>query len=96
MELYGSRVRGVIRQYYIQRAATCFEHESRNNQAVRGTVLVGFQIQADGTVSRSRVERNTTGIDTLGTCLARQVGSWRLPPPPEGEAPMAMQMPFSR
>ena len=53
-------------------------------------------IQADGNTRDSRVERNTTGLDSLGACLARQVGSWRLPPPPEGRAPLAMQMPFSR
>ncbi len=94
MEEYSQRVRSVIRTYYARRAQGCFEHESRNNREVRGTVVVAFDIQADGNVQNSRVQRNTTNIDTLGACLARQVGSWRLPPPPDG--PLAMQMPFSR
>ncbi|HJL20246.1 MAG TPA: AgmX/PglI C-terminal domain-containing protein [Sandaracinaceae bacterium LLY-WYZ-13_1] len=96
MDLYSGRVRSVIRQYYMRRAAGCFDHASRNHRDVRGTVLIGFEIQDDGTVRDARVDRNTTGIDSLGGCLARQVGSWRLPPPPEGNAPLAMQMPFSR
>ena len=94
--MYSTRVRSVIRQYYIRRASSCFEHASRNNQSVRGTVVVGFEIQADGTVRGASVDRNSTGIDSLGGCLARQVGSWRLPPPPEGRAPLDMAMPFSR
>jgi TonB family protein len=96
MDAYANSVRGFIRQYYIQRASSCFEHESRNNESVRGTVVIGFEIPADGQVRSARVVRNTTGSDALGGCLARQVGSWRLPAPPEGEAPLPMQMPFSR
>ncbi|MEQ9080643.1 MAG: AgmX/PglI C-terminal domain-containing protein [Sandaracinaceae bacterium] len=96
MQMYSGRVRSVIREYYIRRASSCFEHASRNEQSVRGTVLIGFEIQADGNTRNASVDRNTTGIDSLGGCLARQVGSWRLPPPPEGRAPLAMQMPFSR
>lgn len=96
MDLYSGRVRSVIRNYYMGRAASCFDHASRNHRDVRGTVLIGFEIRADGTVDRARVDRNTTGIDSLGACLARQVGSWRLPPPPDDSAPLAMQMPFSR
>ncbi len=94
MDLYASRVRQVVRSYYVPRAQSCFEHASRNEQSVRGTVVIGFDIQADGTIHNPEVARNTTGIDSLGRCLATQVGSWRLPRPPE--APLAMQMPFAR
>ncbi len=84
----------MIRTYYAPRAQTCFERETRNRESVRGTVVIGFQVQADGQIDNVRVIRNTTDIDTLGACLVRQVDSWRLPPPPE--SPLAMQMPFSR
>ena len=96
MDLYASRVRRFIRSYYIRRAAGCFERESRNDRNVRGTVVVGFVIPASGIVEDARVVRNSTGSETLAACLARQVGSWRLPAPPDGAAPLEMQMPFSR
>ncbi|HEY8432387.1 MAG TPA: TonB family protein [Sandaracinaceae bacterium] len=94
MEEYAMRVRSFVRQYYAQRAQSCFDHETRNVQSVRGTVVIGFDIQADGNVSNAEVVRNSTGLDTLGRCLASQVARWRLPPPPE--APLPMQIPFSR
>ena len=94
MEAYTTQVRNVVRTYYATRAQSCFEHETRNEQSVRGTVVIGFDVQADGSARNAHVVRNTTGIQTLGGCLARQVGSWQFPRPPE--APLAMQMPFSR
>jgi hypothetical protein len=94
MEEYSVRVRNVIRTYYAPRAQTCFERETRNRESVRGTVVVAFRVLADGEIDNARVTRNTTGIETLGACLARSVDSWRLPPPPE--APLPMEMPFSR
>lgn len=96
MEAYATRVRRFVRTYYLRRAQSCFERETRNAQSVRGTVVIEFEIQADGEIANTRVVRNTTELESLGACLARQVDSWRLPPPPEGEAPLAMQMPFSR
>lgn len=96
MEAYASRIRSVVRDYYARRAQTCFDTATRNNESVRGTVMIGFTIQASGEIVNSSVVRNTTGIDTIGACLARQVDEWRFPPPPQGDAPLAMQMPFSR
>lgn len=94
MELYSSRVRFLIQRYYGARAQTCFDRATRNNPNVSGTVVIAMTIGADGQVSRARVARNSTGNDVLGTCLASQVGSWRLSAPPNG--PVDMQIPFSR
>jgi outer membrane biosynthesis protein TonB len=95
MDAYSAQVRNVIRTYYMRRAQNCFDMATRNNASVRGTVVIGFNIQADGNIRNATVERNTTEIDTIGRCLATQVGGWRLPRPPGGSAPLAMQMPFS-
>ena len=94
MELYGSRVRYLIRRYYAARAQTCFDRATRNQPTLSGTVVIAMTIAADGSVSRSSVARNTTGNEVLGTCLSAQVGSWRLSAPPGGE--VQMQIPFSR
>ena len=94
MDMYGARVRFVVRRYYASRAQGCFEHATLNNPSVSGTVIVNMTVAASGQVSHTSVSRNTTGDATLGACLAGQVGQWRLPPPPGGE--LQMQMPFSR
>ncbi len=93
-ELYGARVHYVVNRYYAHRAQTCFDHATRNVPSVTGTVVVSLTIGADGGVTHTSVARNTTGDEALGRCLAAQVQSWRLPPPPGGS--IQMQMPFSR
>jgi len=92
-ELYAGQVRRLIRQFYAARAQACFEHASRNTE-IRGTVVVNFTIAPSGQVSRASVERNTTGDEALGRCLAGQVGTWRLPAP--GAEAVDMSIPFSR
>jgi hypothetical protein len=94
MDLYGARVRYVVQRYYASRAQGCFDRATRNNPGVSGTVVVSLSIRADGQVRKGSVIRNTTGDAELGACLAAQVGSWKLPPPPGGAA--EMEMPFSR
>ena len=94
--MYAARLRRFIRTYYMRRAGSCFDMASRNHDSVSGRVVIGFEIQADGTVHDSSVVSNSTHIDTIGACLASQVGRWRLPPPPADNAPLAMSMPFSR
>jgi len=96
MEMYSSRVRYVISRYYAGRARSCFDRATRNNPTLSGTVVINMTIAAsDGSVPRASVARNSTGDEVLGRCLAAQVTSWRLPPPPGGEN-LQMQMPFSR
>src|SRR5690606_21319835 len=79
MDAYAAHVRRYIREYYIRRAQTCFDHESRVDQeAVRGTVVIGFTIQGSGEVTGATIDRNTTGRESLGACLQRQVDAWQL------------------
>ncbi len=92
---YTSNVRTVIRRYYVPRVRSCFDRATRNTPSLSGTVVVNMTVGGDGNVSRATVGRNTTGNELLGRCLAGQVSTWRLPPPPDGE-PIQMQMPFSR
>lgn len=94
LDLYGARVRYVVKRYYAARAQSCFDHATRNNPGVSGTVVVSLTIGGDGQVTAASIGRNTTGDGDLGACLAAQVRSWKLPPPPS--AGLEMEMPFSR
>lgn len=94
MDLYGSRVRSVVRRYYAARAQTCFDRATRNKPTLHGVVVVRMNIKKDGQVGTASVVRNSTGDKTLGQCLTGQVRTWKVPPPPGGA--LAMEMPFSR
>lgn len=96
MELsyYSSQVRYVMRRYYASRAQSCFDRATRNTPTLSGQVVVAMTIGDDGNVSSARATRNSTGDDDLGTCLSRQVESWRFPAPPGGS--LQMTIPFSR
>jgi hypothetical protein len=97
MQMYSTQVRRFIRQYLLPRATSCFEHASAvQRDPVRGTVAIGFDIDARGHAQSASIDRNTTNIESLGTCLRNEVNGWQLPPPPEGTAPIQMQMPFTR
>ncbi len=95
LEMYAGRVRFLVQRYYSARAQTCFDHATINNPGLHGAVVIDMTIGSSGEVSAASVARNSTGDAELGGCLARQVGSWRVSPPPSGE-PLQMQMPFSR
>lgn len=97
MELsdYTNRVRYLVRRYYLPRSQSCFEHATRNNPSLHGQVTVSLTIGANGRVTASSVARNSTGDTQLGSCLATQVRTWELTPPPGGE-PITMTLPFSR
>jgi TonB family protein len=94
LDMYAGHVRRVIRRFYAARARSCFERATRNNHSLRGTVVVRFTIGGQGQVEQSQSIHNTTGNEDLGRCLAGQVGSWRLPPPPAGQT-LELEMPFS-
>jgi outer membrane biosynthesis protein TonB len=94
MDSYAGDVRRVIRQYYSARAGNCYERATRNNAFLRGTVVIAFTIGLEGNVTNARSVHNTTGDEPLAACLAGQVGSWRLPPPPR-DRPVNFEMPFS-
>jgi TonB family protein len=94
MDMYAGQVRRVISQYYAARAQSCFDRATRNNNQLRGTVVVRFTVGPSGNVTRANPLRNTTGDDDLGACLAAQVASWRLPAPPYDQ-PVELEMPFS-
>ena len=95
LELYLGNVRRFIRTHYARQAQSCFDHATAlSGTGISGRVVIGFTITPNGDTEDVRVARNDSGIETLGTCVANRVNSWRLPSPPGGES-MALEMPFN-
>ncbi len=71
----------------------CYEGElTRSNPSLAGRVTVEFSVQPVGTFSGSHAIENTTGSDSLGSCVARQIGSLRVNPGPSDA--MTFSFPF--
>jgi outer membrane biosynthesis protein TonB len=94
LELYAGRVRFAISRYYASPTQSCFEKATQLNSTLSGTVVIATKVGADGQVKDASPSRNSTGDQSLGECLATQVRSFRLPPPPNGE--IELKLPFSR
>lgn len=80
MDEYSARVRGLVQVFYGANAQRCFP------QGARGTVVVRFTINPDGSVRNPSVARDTTGNPAIGACMVRQIGQWRLSQPPGGRS----------
>lgn len=93
LQLYAVRTRRLIRQHYGGHAGTCFESRSRNNEGLRGRVVLDVTVGASGSVDATEVRSNNTGDAVLARCLQGRVGTWRFPAPPGGELTLAV--PFS-
>jgi outer membrane biosynthesis protein TonB len=94
LELYAGRVRFAISRYYAGATKSCFDKATQLDSTLSGTVVIATKVAADGQVKDASPSRNSTGDQSLGECLASQVRSFRLPPPPNGE--IELKLPFSR
>lgn len=70
----------------------CYERELKKAPGLRGKVVMGFVIGADGRVRTPRAVRNTTGSRPLSSCIARTVKNWRFP---RAEGPADVEYPFA-
>lgn len=70
----------------------CYERELKSSPGLRGKVVVGFVIGADGRVRPPRVVRNTTRNRDMLPCIKRAVRSWRFP---TAEGPADVEYPFA-
>lgn len=70
----------------------CYERELKSSPGLRGKVVVGFVIGADGRVRPPRIVRNTTRNRDMLPCIKRAVRSWRFP---KAQGPADVEYPFS-
>jgi hypothetical protein len=76
-------VRFVVKSHLSQVHA-CYERAFKESSP-GGRVEIGFAITTGGAATRVRTEANTTGSDSLASCLEARVKSWQFPRPVGGD-----------
>jgi pSer/pThr/pTyr-binding forkhead associated (FHA) protein/outer membrane biosynthesis protein TonB len=67
----------------------CYDAALQKNPALRGKVVVAFNIQPNGVVSYAAVKESTLGDSGLDNCIVSRVKSWNFPKP---EAPVVTEV----
>lgn len=57
----------------------CFD-DAIHGSPIHGDIRIAFVVQPDGHVDHASPVVNTTGSDTLASCLAQTIGTWTLAP----------------
>jgi hypothetical protein len=76
-------IRFVVKSHLSQVHA-CYERAFKESSP-GGRVEIGFAITPQGAATRVRTETNTTGSDSLASCLEARVKSWQFPKPVGGD-----------
>lgn len=69
----------------------CYENALHAAPTTTGRVTVLMHISASGNVVSTEVAENTTGVDTLGECIAEHIQHWHFP---EAAHDIAVRYPF--
>ncbi len=69
----------------------CYERELKTNSSLRGKVVIGWTIGADGKVRSPKVVSNSTGNREMLPCIRRAIKSWRFP---KAQSPQDIEYPF--
>ena len=70
----------------------CYERELKRNPALKGKVVVRFNITPAGRAGDIRIEENTLGSPEVGSCIQQLMRTWIFPFKPPDEVPV--QYPF--
>ena len=70
----------------------CYERELKNREGLRGKVVLGWTIGANGRVSGAHLVKNGTRSSAMVPCMIRAVSSWTFP---RAEAPFDVEYPFT-
>ena len=71
----------------------CYEVELAQHTALRGKLVVSWEIAADGTAQDVRLRSTTLNNATVETCVMRQVAQLVFPPP-SGVKRVQVNFPF--
>jgi TonB family protein len=87
-------VRMVV-SHHMPQVRACYDRALKQQETIRGTVEVKFEVSAKGRVGSATVHRNTTGHAGLGACIANAIKGWRFPRPVGGDVTFIYPFVFS-
>jgi Ca-activated chloride channel family protein len=78
-------IRRVVRESFLAQAKYCVEKErSKSAARVVGRIVLVFEIGADGTVKRLKLDEDTLGSEEASACLEKKAKLMRFPKPVGG------------
>jgi hypothetical protein len=73
----------------------CYERELRRHENLHGSVIIRWVIDIEGRVTGRYVDDNTMRNRNVESCLLREVGRMRFPPPETAEVEVTYPFNFS-
>src|SRR5262249_35457417 len=77
-------IRRVIREH-LREIRNCYEKELQHSPDLYGKVVLEWDIEEGGRVSRCVVKSNALGNDAVAGCLASRLKMWKFPDPPKDQ-----------
>lgn len=87
-----SQIQAAIARYLAQVRA-CYEEGLKRNQALIGQVTMNFEINAQGGVNYSRVQRSSLNDRPVEDCIGQKMLAWKFPLP-RGRSAVKVSYPF--
>jgi Ca-activated chloride channel family protein len=76
-------VRMVVR-HHLPQIRACYERALKGSPGLAGIIEIRLVISGEGRVRQAEVDRNSTGHEGLGKCIALTMSRWRFPRPVGG------------
>ncbi len=77
-------IRRVIREH-IREIRSCYERELQRSPDLYGKLVLEWDIEEAGRVSRCVVKSNALGNDAVAQCIVNRLKTWKFPDPPKDQ-----------
>lgn len=77
-------IRRVIREH-IKEIRSCYERELQRSPDLYGKLVLEWDIEEGGRVSRCVVKSNALGNETVANCISARLKTWKFPDPPKDQ-----------
>lgn len=77
-------IRRVIREH-IREIRNCYEKELQRSPDLYGKIVLEWDIEEEGRVSRCVVKSNALGNDNVANCIVNRLKTWKFPDPPKDQ-----------
>lgn len=77
-------IRRVIREH-IREIRSCYERELQRSPDLYGKIVLEWDIEEEGRVSRVVTKSNALGNDNVANCIMSRLKTWKFPDPPKDQ-----------